>query len=92
MRTLIAVCIVVVCLAACSTLTGCEGCQQTAKKWESYTAGLDRVIILYANDGSVIKRWEGEKYNVQYGEGGSARFIHQGKVVRISGTYIIEEK
>ncbi len=73
------------------SVSGCtKGCQQQVSHMKSSLIGLDRTITLYAVDGSIIKSWEG-RFQVETG-GSSARFIHEGKTVHISGTFIIEEK
>ncbi len=78
-------------LAAVLLAGGCsKGCQQRVSHLKSNLIGLDRTITLYAHDGSVIRVWEG-RFQVE-ATGGSARFIHEGKAVYISGTFIIEEK
>ncbi|MDX1763483.1 MAG: hypothetical protein R3231_04115 [bacterium] len=71
--------------------SGCtKGCQQQVSHVKSNLIGLNRTITLYAVDGSVIKSWEG-RFQVETG-GSSARFIHEGKAVYISGTFVIEER
>ena len=67
-----------------------KGCQQWRKHLASSTIGLDRTITLYANDGSVIKHWTG-RVQVET-EGGFPRFIVDGKVIFLNGTFVIEEK
>lgn len=57
--------------------------------WKSDLIGLDRTVTLYDMNGKPIKSWKG-RYKVEV-NGGIARFIHDGKAVIISGTYIIEE-
>mgnify|MGYP001573321952 CR=1 FL=1 len=69
---------------------GCAGTQQSCSHFKSSLVGLPRVVTLYAQDGAVIRTWEGW-YQVIV-DGSSARFIDQGKVVTISGTWIIEER
>ena len=71
-------------------LAGCGMWEQSCSRVKSSAIKLNRTITLYASDGSIIKTWNG-RFNVSHGNGGSARFIDKGKVVRISGTYLIEE-
>ncbi len=73
-------------LAFCN---GCAGCRQTVSHMKSSVVGLKRRITLYANNGDVIKQWEG-RYMVET-EGGAARFIHDGKAIYIAGTFTIEQ-
>jgi len=71
-------------------LGGCQSIKQNVKHLQSATLGLNRVITLYANDGSVIKTWE-TKTKVEV-VGGIPRFItDSNKVVQLAGTYVIEE-
>lgn len=69
--------------------TGCAGCQQDWSHMKSELVGLNRVIILYANDGTVIKKWH-TRSQVQ-DQGGSFRFLVDGKAIQIAGTITIEE-
>jgi len=71
-------------------LTGCAGCQQDWSHTKSAFVGLDHIVTLYANDGSVIKQWE-TKGQVE-DRGGSFRFLVNGKAITLAGTVIIEEK
>jgi hypothetical protein len=67
----------------------CESCRQTVSHWKSNVSGLDRRIVLYANDGSVIRKWEG-RFQVEV-LGTTARFLVGSRAVTISGTFVIEE-
>ena len=69
---------------------GCKGIQQKIKHFKSATVGIDRKITLYANDGSVIRTWEGQ-IQVE-SQDGIPRFIIDNKTVQLNGTYVIEEK
>jgi uncharacterized lipoprotein YehR (DUF1307 family) len=71
-------------------LVGCEALNNQVKSIESDVRGLDRVVTLYANDGSVIKRYEG-KFTIKT-EDGVLIFTHDGKRIILNGTYIVEEK
>lgn len=70
--------------------TGCAGCQQDLSHMKSQLVGLNRKITLYANDGSVIKQWE-TRGTVE-DQGGSFRFLANGKAVTLAGTVVIEEQ
>ncbi|KAA0257566.1 hypothetical protein FHQ18_09505 [Deferribacter autotrophicus] len=70
-------------------------CTQTQKKklkdFKAETIGIKREIILFADNGQVIKRWEG-RFNIER-KGSSLYFIDEnGKSVIINGTYIVQEK
>ncbi len=84
---LLAVCVLIpgaLVLASCT-----ERQRQDLSHWKSDLVGLKRTITLYSNDGKPIKKWKG-RFKVEI-NGGSARFIVDGRAVIISGTYIIEE-
>ena len=72
------------------TLGGCKMIGQKAKSFKTSTIGAHRIVTLYAVDGTPIKSWEG-RYQLKV-EGGAARFIHEGKVITISGTWLAEEE
>jgi len=59
------------------------------RKFESSIVGLKRVVTLYDMNGDTIRKWEG-RFKVMEKEG-ICTFIHDGKVIKISGTYSIEE-
>ena len=67
----------------------CAKWQQDFKHINSQLVGLKRTITLYSADGSVIKSWNGNM-RIEHVPGGVS-FIHKGKVVVLSGTYVIEE-
>jgi hypothetical protein len=72
-------------------LSGCtERQRQDWSHWKSDMIGLERTITLYSDSGKPIKKWEG-RFKVEI-NGATARFIHDGRAVIISGTYLIEEK
>ena len=71
-------------------ISGCGDWAQTVSHTRSSLFGLDRTITLYANDGSAIRSWE-TKTQVE-DQGGSFRFLADGKAITIAGTVIIEEK
>jgi hypothetical protein len=76
----------VLCLAS----AGCtERQRQDISHFKSDLIGLNRTITLYSADGKPIKEWKG-RFKVEV-QGGTARFLHDGKAVIISGTYVIEE-
>jgi len=66
------------------------GCQNTISHMKSSVVGLNREITLYNASGNIIKQWTTDAKVED--AGGSCRFIFNGKVVTISGTFIIEEK
>ena len=57
---------------------------------KSNTVGIRRTVTLYANDGSVIKTWDG-RMSVE-DRGGSFRFMVDGRAVTVAGTVLIEER
>lgn len=71
-------------------LTGCNGCRNDIKHWTSDKFGIDRHVILYNGNGDIIKEWDTTS-KIEY-NGSSCYFITDGKVITISGTYVIEEK
>ncbi len=66
------------------------GCQNTISHAKSSWIGLNREITLYNASGNIIKQWSTDAKIEDMG--GSCRFMVNGKVVTISGTFIIEEK
>jgi uncharacterized lipoprotein YehR (DUF1307 family) len=85
--SVIAVSLVVICFLA---LSGCGKLEQDVSHFKSKWIGLDRTITLYANDGKPIKKWDCRSQVED--NGGSFRFMSNGKAVQISGTIVIEEK
>lgn len=81
-------CVLIVVLLS---ISGCEGCRQLGSHLKSATIGINREITLYSCDGKIIQKWETDRVNVEV-QGSSARFIHNGKVITISGTFTIIEK
>lgn len=73
-------------------LTGCTASQQKGcRSWQSSTFGLKRTVTLYDANGGVIKEWETE--TDMGDQGGTIDFLDgSGRLVTISGTFIIEEK
>ena len=67
------------------------GCQQKIKHIQSSVSGLNREVTLYSNDGTIIKEYDG-RIKIEEGTGGKTQFILNGRIIVISGTYIIEEK
>ena len=63
--------------------------QQKVSHVKSAMIGLERRVTLYANDGTLIRSWQG---HYQIGVSGSTiRFMHDGRAVQVSGTIIVEE-
>lgn len=83
--------IALILLTAVIFCTGCtEKQRQDISHWKSDLIGLKRKITLYSDDGKPIKTWEG-RYKVEI-SGCAVRFIHDGRAVILSGTYIVEEQ
>jgi len=89
-KAIIAISVAVAVVSISMLCNGCAGCEQTMSHLKSGTVGINRNVTLYANDGSVIKTWTG-RLNVE-DQGGSFRFMANGKAVVVSGTVIIEER
>lgn len=70
-------------------LSGCGGCRNSLKHTQSNWFGLNRKITLYDANGGVIKEWT-VKSKVE--DNGGYFLTDEGKAVRISGTFIIEEQ
>lgn len=71
-------------------LIGCtEKQRHEYSHWKSDLIGLKRRITLFSASGTPIKSWEG-RYKIEIKDG-VARFIHDGKAIVISGSFIIEE-
>jgi len=75
-------------------VVGLGACVQDARHFfksvKTSTVGAHRKVTLYNNDGGVIKAWQG-RMKVKT-DGSTARFINDGKVVHISGTFIVQEQ
>lgn len=73
-------------------LQACGSCAQSCKDFRAnVVGGLDRRVVLYNASGQPIKEWAGKIYLADE-SGANTRFILDGKVVVINGTYIVEEK
>lgn len=70
-------------------LTGCGWLGQGVSHLKSGLVKINREITLYADNGTIIRQWKG-RYNVEV-DGASARFIDDGNVIVISGTFVVEE-
>ncbi len=82
--------IVIFTILSAIAVAGCtEKQRQEYSHWKSDLIGLKRRITVYSATGTPIKSWEG-RYKIEIKDG-VARFIHDGKAVVISGTFIIEE-
>jgi uncharacterized lipoprotein YehR (DUF1307 family) len=77
------------------SLTGCtESTKRSIKDTQSeWTGGLNRQVTVYANDGTVIKTYEG-KLDIEDTEAGNKiKFDLNGKrVILYNATVIVEEK
>lgn len=67
-----------------------KGCQSERKHIISDIVGINRTVIVYANNGNIIKQYTGN-FKIEK-EGGFASFICKGKKIDVRGTIIIEEK
>jgi hypothetical protein len=73
------------------TLTACGRVDTYVSTAKSITGNLDRTVTLYDANGKPIKSWETSN-TIDYA-GPVAGFVDsKGKNVRISGTFLIEEK
>jgi hypothetical protein len=64
--------------------------EQARKHFASGFWGLERIVTLYDCNGKVIKSWEGN-LNVE-DQGGTIRFVIDGKTVIVGGNVVVEEK
>lgn len=71
-------------------LQGCNGCKQDLNHFRSSTIGFDRHVILYSATGTVIKEWDTD--STVENQGGSFRFLSNGKAVSVAGTVVMEQK
>jgi len=76
-------------LALLGGIAGCEDAAKSLKHFQSSTVGLTRIVTLYNCDGTVIKTWSG-RFKVEI-IGGTASFIVDGKEVKVSGIFTVEE-
>lgn len=68
----------------------CQSCKQKISHLDSAVVGLNRRVTVYANDGSVIREWEG-KFHLE-DRGGTIRFLdNDGDAITIGGTFVVEE-
>ena len=71
-------------------LTGCNGCANDIKHFQSKTIGMNRTVTLYSADGTKIKEWKTS--SVVEDQGGTLYFIDKGgRSVYIGGTLTVEE-
>lgn len=77
-------------IATLILLAGCAATQQTCSHMKSGVIGLNRHIVLYANDGTVLREWD-TRGTVE-DQGGSFRFLVDNKAITVSGTIVIEER
>ena len=76
--------------AALFGLYGCNSCSQDWSHLKSETIGIKRVIILYSATGEPIRKWTTN--STVEDQGGSFRFMYNGKAVTIAGTVTMEEE
>lgn len=73
-------------------LGGCEKVQKSLKDKKAEWIGLDRKVLIYSIDGTLVKTYEGD-INVDTSIPGRIYFIlDNGKSVMTNMPYIIEEK
>jgi hypothetical protein len=89
-KCIITLAVILGCLAIAWLCNGCAGCQQDFSHLKSSFVGLNRKITLYANDGSIIRSWDTQ--GTVEDQGGSFRFLVNGKAITLSGTVVIEEQ
>lgn len=68
----------------------CKSCEQSISHLKSGTVGLNRKVTLYSADGKILREWRG-KYVIE-DAGASIRFMHEGRAITVSGTYVVEER
>lgn len=68
---------------------GNKSCQKKFKHFKSGTIGLKRKVTLYNCDGDTLREWEG-RFKIEL-NGSTAAWIDDGKEVKISGTFVVEE-
>ena len=79
--------IVLVLLAV--SLSGCGGMVNDLKHLQSNLVGLDRTVTLYSSTGETLGSWSGG-FKVE-DNGGSISFVHNGKTIKVAGTYTVIE-
>ncbi|MGC8605433.1 MAG: hypothetical protein ACP5VS_17330, partial [Desulfomonilaceae bacterium] len=57
--------------------------------WSGFS-GLERTVTFYDCNGKVIKSWTGD-LNVE-DQGGTIRFVANGKAIIVGGNFVVEEK
>jgi len=70
-------------------VSGCQDVKHIAKSLKTSTVGARRTVTLYSHDGAKIREWKGRMKLENVGS--TARFIADGKVVHISGTFVVQE-
>lgn len=73
----------------CMLVGSCAKWEQDISHMKSNMGGLDRIVTLYDCSGNPIQSWR-IKGTVE-DQGGSFRFLNDGKAITISGTVVIEE-
>lgn len=59
------------------------------KHFQSRFVGIQRKVVLYAQNGEMIHEWTTDSFIED--RGGTIYFIAEGKAVIISGTFVVEE-
>lgn len=84
-------------LGIVALFTGCEESESYKRHQKTieseYNGGLNRIVTVYANDGKVIKTYEG-KFDIEDTEAGNkVLFDSDGKrVILYNATVVVEEK
>ena len=75
------------------SLSGCGGCQNDFNDMGRNLIKRDYEITLYSATGNTIMQKTINKTYVRLGENGSGiRYLEDGKLVLLNGTYIVREK
>ena len=91
LELLIVIAIVAILIVVASRLMGCQGIKKSIKHVKSSLVGIEREVTLYADDGTVIRKWSG-KFMVEVEQGGVFSWIgDDGREMKIMGTAIVEE-
>lgn len=71
-------------------ISGCAGCRNDWKHFQSNIVGLNRKITVYRLDGTELRSWKVQSKVED--SGGTCYFLtDDGKAVTVSGNFIIEE-
>jgi hypothetical protein len=74
-------------------LSGCGSCSNDFNDFKRDLSKRDYEVTLYSADGHVIVKETLKNTFINVGENGSGlRYLKNGKMVMLNGTYILEEK